>query len=131
MFGLRAVAGFAVYMRVFAAVLYLRHVCMACLAGVVPGKSDRMSGNFADGVAAVVPILPKALGDNVVAHHEKHQKGEDEEPRKPEKMACIFEDAHRDLFTTAVLGGSADLSRCDLGHFPHKSGYRSVRDACM
>jgi hypothetical protein len=32
-----------------------------------------------------------------MAHDQKDQKGEDKEPRKPEKMPCILEDAHSTL----------------------------------
>jgi hypothetical protein len=32
-----------------------------------------------------------------MSHHQKDQKGEDEKPRKPEKMPCILEDAHPTL----------------------------------
>jgi hypothetical protein len=115
----------------FAALLYVRHVRVAAFAGVVAGESDRMSGNLADGGSAVVTILSKCLGDNEVTHYQKHQKGEDEEPRKPEKMPRILEDAHQDLSTTITLEGSANLFECDLEHFSHTSPYKSVSGACM
>jgi hypothetical protein len=51
---------------------------VAALAGVVANELDWMRGNLAHGGSAVVPILSKALGDNIVAHHQKHQKGENE-----------------------------------------------------
>jgi hypothetical protein len=75
--------------------------------------------------------LPKGFGDNIVAHHKKHQKGEDEEPRKPEQMPRILEDIHQDLSTTALPGSSANLSQCDLKHFWHTPPYRSVSGVCM
>jgi hypothetical protein len=106
MFGLRSVAGFAVHMRMFAGLLYVGDVRVASLARVVASELDGMRGDFADGGSTIVPILPKALGDNEMAHHQKHQKGENEKPRKPEKMPCILEDTHQDLSTTNVPGGS-------------------------
>jgi hypothetical protein len=29
-----------------------------------------------------------------VPHHQKHQEGEDKQPRKPEKMSCFLKSAH-------------------------------------
>jgi len=95
MFGQRTVTGLAVHVRMFPGLLYVQNVRVAGFAGLVAGKFDWMRGNLADGGPAIVPILTKAPGDNVVAHHQKHQEGEDEQPRKPEKMPCILEDAHQ------------------------------------
>jgi len=78
MFGLRPVAGFAIHVRMFAVLLYVQNVHVTGLASLVPGVFGRMRGNLADGSPAIVPILSKALGDNVVAYHQKQQKGEDE-----------------------------------------------------
>jgi hypothetical protein len=33
-----------------------------------------------------------------VPHHQKNQKREDKETRKPEEMSCIFKSAHRAPF---------------------------------
>jgi hypothetical protein len=109
MFGLRAVAGFAVYMRMFAGLLYVRYVRVAGFACIVTSELNGMRGDFADCGSAIVPILSKALWDNEMTHHQKHQKGENEKPSKPEKMPCIFEDTHQDLSTTTVPGGSAAI----------------------
>ena len=106
-----AVAGLAVHMRVLAVLLYVQHVRVAALAGLVPGKFHRMRGNFADGRPAIVPILSKAFGHNVVACHQKHQEGEDKEPRKPEKMSCILKDTHQALSITPLPGGSREPIR--------------------
>jgi hypothetical protein len=32
-----------------------------------------------------------------MAYHQERQKGEEEKPRKPEKMSCIFKSAHLTL----------------------------------
>ncbi len=82
----------------------------------MPGVFGRMRGYFADGRPAIVPILSKTFGHNVVAHHQKHQEGEDEQPRKPEKMSCILEDAHLALSITSLPGGPENPSECDLKH---------------
>jgi hypothetical protein len=44
-----------------------------------------------------------------MAHHQKHQKGENKQPRKPEKMPCILEDTHQDLSRKTVPGCSAAI----------------------
>jgi hypothetical protein len=44
-----------------------------------------------------------------VAHHQKDQKGENKEPRKPEKMPCILENTHQTLSTKPLPGASATL----------------------
>jgi hypothetical protein len=44
-----------------------------------------------------------------MAYYQKHQKGENEKPRKPEKMPCILVDTHQDLSTTTLPGGSAAI----------------------
>src|ERR1035437_2311946 len=112
----RPVAGFAVHMRMLAVLLLVRHIRVAGFARVVPRKLRRVSGNLAHRGSAIVPILSKGLGDYVVAYHQKHQKGEDEKPRKPEKMPCILEDTHQALSITPLPGGSANLFQCDLEH---------------
>jgi hypothetical protein len=45
-----------------------------------------------------MPILPNGLRDNEVAHHQKHQKGEDKESRKSKKMSYILENTHQAPF---------------------------------
>jgi hypothetical protein len=82
--GLRSVASFAVYMRMFSLALLVNNVGVTGFAGIVSGIPHRVGGDFANGCAPVVAILPKALWHYVMSHHKKHHKGEDEEPRKPE-----------------------------------------------
>jgi len=81
---LRAVASFAVNMRVLSLALLVDNLDMAGFTGVVPSKPHRESGNFANGCTPVVAVLAKASWHYVVAHHKKHYEGEDEDPHKPE-----------------------------------------------
>jgi len=74
----RAVAGFAVYVRMLAHVLLLRHIRVTSLAGLVPRKLGRMLGNLAHRRSAIVPILSKAFWDDEMARHKEDQKREDE-----------------------------------------------------
>jgi hypothetical protein len=78
MFGLRAVAGFTVHLRMSAGLFQVRDIRVAGLARVVACELDGMRGDFAHGGSTVVSILSKALWDNKMAHHQKHQKGENE-----------------------------------------------------
>jgi hypothetical protein len=68
----------------FTGLLHVQNVGVAGFTAIVAGIFHRMGGNLADGRPTIVPILAKAFGDNVLAYHQKHQKGEDKEPRKPE-----------------------------------------------
>jgi hypothetical protein len=74
-----------------------------------------------------------------MAHHKKHHKGEDEEPRKPEQMPCIFKVTHQALSKATSTGGFArlfhaiwDISRSnDRMHsvaWPYVRGITSRRD---
>ena len=72
----RPVARFAVHVRVLALRLLIRHIRVAALAGLVPGKLHRLGRNFTNRRAPIVPILPKRLRNYIVAHHQKHHKRE-------------------------------------------------------
>jgi hypothetical protein len=56
---------------------------------------------FTDGGGPIVTVLPKARWDHEVADHQEHDECEDKQPRKSEQMACIVEDTHQSLSTTA------------------------------
>ena len=47
--------------------------------------------------AAIVAVLPECLGDDKVANHEKHRKGDDKESGKSKEMACVSEAIHRGM----------------------------------
>jgi hypothetical protein len=83
-------AGFAVHMRMLALALCVGYVTVAGLAGLVSGKLHRSSTDLSDGVAAVVPILPKALGNHVASDHKKDNESEDEQSRETKQMPGIF-----------------------------------------
>jgi hypothetical protein len=94
-------AGFAIHVRVLALALLVGNIRMAGFAGLVSGKLCRVRRNFTDGGGPIVTVLPKARWDHEVADHQEHDECEDKKPRKPEQMACILENTHRDLSTTA------------------------------
>ena len=71
----RSVAGLAVYMRVLAYLLCICLIGMAGLARLMSGKMNGLGSDFADGIAAVVSVLPKALRNYVPAYEQKDEKG--------------------------------------------------------
>jgi hypothetical protein len=75
---------------------YVHYIRVAALASLMTRELDGVGGYFTNGGAAIVPVLAKALGDNEVAHHQKHQECEDKEPRKTEKMSSILQRTHPD-----------------------------------
>lgn len=95
---LRAMACFAVHVSMLTLRLRIRRVRVTCLTCVVAGVLDWMSGNLSYRCPAIMSVLAKASGDNKVPHHQKNQKREDKETRKPEEMSCIFKSAHRAPF---------------------------------
>ena len=90
----RAVARFAVHVRMRALGFGIGNIRVAGFARLVPGKLHRMLGNLAHRRSAIMPILPEGLWNHIAAHYQKHQEGDYEEPRKPEKMSCILQTAH-------------------------------------
>ena len=77
-------ARFAIHVRVLAILLYIQNVGVAALASLVSRKLRRMRRNIPNGCPAIMPVLAKCFGNNPVAHHQKHQKCEHEQPRKME-----------------------------------------------
>ncbi len=65
MLGQRSVACLAVHMRVFPVLLYVQHIRVAGFTCLMAGKVNRASGNFADRIAAIVAVLPKAFRDDI------------------------------------------------------------------
>jgi hypothetical protein len=113
----------------FAVLLHVQNVRVAALAGLMAGILDRKRSDFANGIAAVVPVFAKAFGHNIVAHHQEHHKGEDEKPCKSKKMPCILENTHRALSLTIQPGGTANLVHVIKLTFPtreHSAFYPTV-----
>ncbi len=94
MFCLGSVAGLAIHVRVLALGFHVQNIGVAGLARLVAGKLHRSSGNLTNRFAAIVSILPEALGNNVTSNNEKDNKGKNKQPRKSEEMPRILESAH-------------------------------------
>jgi hypothetical protein len=65
-------------MGMLAFTLCFENVSVAGLAAFMAGELDRMGGNFAYGITAVVPVLAEALWDHVASDHKKDDEGENE-----------------------------------------------------
>ena len=68
MLGQRAMTGFAVDLRVHAALFHLVNVGVAGLTGLMTGEVDGAGGDLGDGVPAVVAVLPKTFGNEKAAY---------------------------------------------------------------
>jgi len=84
MFGKRPVARLAVHMCVFALALHIQDIGMARLASLMTGELHRSSRDLANGIAAIVAVLPEALWNNVASDYEKNNKRENKESRESE-----------------------------------------------
>jgi hypothetical protein len=57
----------AVHMRVLAFALQIENIGVTRFAGLMPGKLHRACCNLTDRIAAIVPVLPKAVWNHVVS----------------------------------------------------------------
>lgn len=90
-FGLGSVASLASNDYVLAKFLLIGDVAMAGLAGVVPGEGNRAGRDFVKSRAAIVAILPKAVGHYGSAqNHEREQRDHDHD-REPKQVFDVFE----------------------------------------
>jgi hypothetical protein len=75
--------------------------------------------NFTDGGGAIVTVLPKAWRDHKMADHQEHDECEDKQSRKSEQMACILENTHQALSTTAQSWDADPFQVICNTHFRH------------
>src|SRR6185503_21030664 len=90
----RAVACFAVHMRVLALVLGVGNIAVTGFACFMPGKLHRMGGDVCDGIAAIVAVLSEAFWNNVGSDDEKDDESQNKQPREAKQMSCILEGLH-------------------------------------
>jgi len=74
----------AIHMCVLAFALQIENIGVTRFAGLMPGKLHRAGCNLTDRIAAIVPVLPEAARNNVMANDKKHDEGENEESRESE-----------------------------------------------
>jgi hypothetical protein len=96
-------ARFTVQVCVLACLLRFKNVRMAGLASFMPGKVDGAGSDLAHRVCAVMTVLSEALGDYEVTYHQECEERDHKEKRKPKKMSCILQKAHRINFLPDTL----------------------------
>ena len=64
-------ARLAVNPGMFPFMLFLEDIRMACLAGLMAGVNHGQGGNFGDGFAPIVAVLPETVRDEKGANPEK------------------------------------------------------------
>lgn len=94
MFRQRAVAGLTIHMRMPAIFLFVEHIDVTGLAGLMAGEVDGPGRDFGECVAAIMAVLPKALRHHKTPNDQEEEDASEENPRQPEKMARISENIH-------------------------------------
>lgn len=102
MFGQRSVAGLAVYVGVAAVFLFFQNVGVAGFASQMAGEVDGTGSKFRQRIPAIVSVLPKTARNKKTANSQKGNKTDHEDGCDPEKVACVFQNAHRE--TAPSLG---------------------------
>ena len=90
--GLRAMASLAGDSSMFAFGLLLEDIDVTGFAGLVPGVDDGQRRNLRNGVATVMPILPKTARDKEDSKPEKRQCSRYEQDCYAEQMFSVLHD---------------------------------------
>jgi hypothetical protein len=117
-FALRSVAGFAWDVGVASELLHIDDFGVAAFADLMTGECRRARRDFADGIAAVVSVLAKALGDDGGAEQHEHSQKNDDDDRETDEMFGVLE---HDCFPGPEFGTDSSPKRhcdlhCDLGY---------------
>jgi hypothetical protein len=94
MLRLRAVAGFAINASVFTGFFELENVLVANFAGLMASVDDRQSGDFGDGIAAVVAVFAEALRHEPGAEAEKEGDSYEEDGGDPDEVFRVLKSIH-------------------------------------
>ena len=94
-FGLGSMTGFAGDDDVSAEFLLIDDIGVAGLAGIVSSVNDGAGGDFGDGCAAIVSVLPKTVGDDDGAQADEGNQGDCHDCREPDEMFNILEQVVR------------------------------------
>jgi hypothetical protein len=90
-----AVACFAIDSSVLASVFGGDDVGVADFAGLMPGVFDGEFGDFLEGSATVVTVLPETAWNDNGAHHKDGGDANNEEGSKPKEMSGVLEYRHK------------------------------------
>ena len=89
-----AVAGFAVHACVLSLALHAEDIRMAILTGLVPGKDDRLCGDFRKGVSTIVAVFAETSGLEDRAQDDKCQNAEQEDEGDSQQVFGVLEAFH-------------------------------------
>ena len=89
--GLRAVANLAVKAGMPAQLLLIDYIGMTAFADFVTGMGDRASGQFSDGIAAVVSVLAEGFGNDSCAQDDERDERDHHDSCEPEKVLDVLE----------------------------------------
>lgn len=102
------VAGFAIYARVLAGFLNVKHIAVTVFTRLVSGKPRFSRGDFFQRVAPIVAVLAEAFWNECRSCEEKYCEADDEDCRQPQKMLYILHFCQGSilgrLLTTGDLG---------------------------
>ncbi len=87
----RSVASLAIHPGMFSRFFNGEDVAMAIFTRRMPSETGFARRDFFQGVTAIMPVLPKALGDELHPCQEEDGESNKEDCRQPEEMLCVFE----------------------------------------
>lgn len=90
----RSVAGLAIYVRMFAGLLFIENVAMARFACFVTGVGDGKGSDFGDGIRAVMTVFAEAFGDEVGAKGKKGENAHQKDASDAQQMFGVSESIH-------------------------------------
>ena len=114
MLRLWSVARLAVDVHMLAALLLFQNVGVAVFASLVAGVVYWPSGDFGDGISAIVSILSETLRHQERTHSHKRQAADYENSGQSKEVPGIFEGIHKDTALSRYRSLWAD--RCALNH---------------
>ena len=86
-----SVARFAVDVRMPAALFLFQDVRMAIFASLVAGEVHRTSGDFGEGISAVVSVLSETLRHQQCTHSHQRQAADQKNRGQSKEVSGIFE----------------------------------------
>jgi len=114
MFALRAVTGFTGDVCVATEFLLIDDLGVTGLADVMTGEGWSASRDLGNGVASIVSVLAKALGDDCGAQQDENCQEDDDDDRETDEMFSVLEHG---CFPGPEPGKrSGTIRHCDLGY---------------
>ena len=120
--GLRAVASLTADAGVLAFGLLLEDIDVTGFAGLVPGVDDGQRRNLRNGVAAVMPVLPKTVRDEEGSQAEEHQCARPKQDCDAEQMFSVLHDRDEAISDPVSLAQRDPVFSTDPFQTPSREG---------